>query len=106
MQVLDGFRHDYLSKFSTPNLDRISGNGIVIPQVEPEFPASRDPWLVSLLTGHHTEDHGIFAQHIFSKEAQKTQDIDQSSELWAAARNLSTLWVRFVYFYLLAHQHL
>ena len=57
--ILDGFRHDYLSTHSTPNLDQILKQGVLAPRLQPEFPSFRETFLSSLLTGLHTEDHGV-----------------------------------------------
>ena len=57
--ILDGFRHDYLSTHSTPNLDQILEQGVLAPRLQPEFPSFRETFLSSLLTGLHTEDHGV-----------------------------------------------
>ena len=39
--VFDGFRSDYLSTYPTPHLDKIAAEGVVVPALIPEFPASR-----------------------------------------------------------------
>ena len=91
-QVIDGFRHDYLSDYPTPSLDRIINLGVHVPSVVPEFPATTDAFLASLLTGRHTADHGIFAEHIFSEANQTVTDLSQPL-LWKHVKSLGTLWV-------------
>ena len=54
--ILDGFRHDYLSTYSTPNLDQILKQGVLAPRLQPEFPSFRETFLASLLSGQHTEN--------------------------------------------------
>ena len=95
--VLDGFRHDYVqsANYETPNLQRILSGGVLLPQLEPEFPASRHPFLVSLLTGRHSGSHGIFAEHIFSETDEQVQSIDEESSLWTDAKTMTSLWVGF-----------
>lgn len=39
--VFDGFRSDYLPTYPTPHLDKIAAEGVVVPALIPEFPASR-----------------------------------------------------------------
>ena len=90
--MIDGFRHDYLTTYSTPNFDRISNLGVLVPFVTPEFPATRDAFLVSLLTGHHTADHGILANQIFSEATQTVTNLSQPL-IWERVRSLRTLWV-------------
>jgi hypothetical protein len=54
--------------------------------------AEKNTFLVSLLTGHHTEDHGIFADQVFSSVYQDILDIDDAN-LWNKTRELGTIWV-------------
>jgi len=89
--VIDGFRHDYLTDYPTPSLDRIINLGVHVPSVVPEFPATTDAFLASLLTGRHTADHGIFAEHIFSEANQTVTDLSQPL-LWKHVKSLGTLW--------------
>jgi predicted AlkP superfamily pyrophosphatase or phosphodiesterase len=49
-----------LGTYATPNLDKIwKTEGVLVPRLQPEFPASRIPFLASLLTGRHSEKHEV-----------------------------------------------
>ena len=96
--VLDGFRHDYLSVYSTPNLDQIlKDGGVLAPRLQAEFPSFTETFLTSLLTGHHTEDHGILANEVFFESLQSPLSIDDFN-FWNSTRKLQTLWVSTIYF--------
>ena len=44
----------------TPYLDQIWKNeGVLVPRLQPDFPASRTPFLASLLTGRHSDRHEV-----------------------------------------------
>ena len=45
-----------------------------------------------MLTGRHTADHGIFAEHIFSEANQNVTDLSQPL-LWKHVKSLGTVWV-------------
>ena len=77
-------------------MDRILSGGVLLPQLEPEFPASSTPFLVSLLTGVHSGSHGIFAEHIFSDDEERVESIDHEA-LWEDAKGVKSLWVGFYY---------
>ena len=98
LMVLDGFRHDYLSVYSTPNLDQIlKDGGVLAPRLQAEFPSFTETFLTSLLTGHHTEDHGILANEVFFESLQSPLSIDDFN-FWNSTRKLQTLWVSTIYF--------
>ena len=93
LMVLDGFRHDYLSVYSTPNLDQIlKDGGVLAPRLQAEFPSFTETFLTSLLTGHHTEDHGILANEVFFESLQSPLSIDDFN-FWNSTRKLQTIWV-------------
>ena len=49
-----------MGTYATPNLDKVwKTEGILVPRLQPEFPASRLPFLASLLTGRHSETHEV-----------------------------------------------
>ena len=93
LMVLDGFRRDYLSAYSTPNLDQIlKDGGVLAPRLQAEFPSFTETFLTSLLTGHHTEDHGILANEVFFESLQSPLSIDDFN-FWNSTRKLQTIWV-------------
>ena len=58
---IDGFRWDYMSKYSTPNMDRIAANGSVAERLLPVFPTLTFPNHYSIATGLYPQHHGIVA---------------------------------------------
>lgn len=90
--ALDGFLPSYLSSLSTPNLDEIVRDGVLLSGLQPEFPASREPFLASLLTGRHSEDHGILAKERYSAALDSVVSIEDAS-FWNDTREIGTLWV-------------
>ena len=94
--VLDGLKSDYLKNSSTvaPNLQSIINDGIFVKNISPEFPASRLPFLTSLATGTHAQEHGVLGNEVFDKESEKIWKVDEDSDLfWKKARELPNIWV-------------
>lgn len=58
---IDGFRHDYQARYSTPALDRISARGIRAESVRPVWPSLTFPNNYSIVTGLYPAEHGIVA---------------------------------------------
>lgn len=56
---LDGFRHDYMDLFPTPNLDRIAEAGVRSQALVPSFPVKTFPNHYSIATGLHPDAHGL-----------------------------------------------
>lgn len=99
--VLDGFLPSYFSSVSTPNLDSLVKDGVRVSRLQPEFPASRDPFLVSLLTGRHSEDHGVFAHERYSTKLDSLLSVEDAA-FWNKTRELGTLWVcLYNYYYII-----
>ena len=63
-----------------------------MPRIVPEFPAIRDTFLVSLLTGRHTADHGILSNQMFFKATQNITNLTQTLP-WEHVKSLGTIWV-------------
>lgn len=56
---IDGFRHDYLDRYPTPNLDRIAAAGIRAASLRPAWPTLTFPNHYSIATGQYPAEHGI-----------------------------------------------
>lgn len=56
---LDGFRHDYMDRFPTPNLDRIAEAGVRSEGLVPAFPVKTFPNHYTIATGLHPDAHGL-----------------------------------------------
>ena len=55
----------------------------------------RNPFLVSLLTGHHVSDHGILGENIFIQKEDKIVNLSSTSA-WESAQSFDTIWVSIV----------
>lgn len=56
---LDGFRHDYMDLFPTPNLGRIAQAGVRSEGLVPAFPVKTFPNHFTIATGLHPDAHGL-----------------------------------------------
>lgn len=64
---LDGFRPDYLEgRVATPGLDALVAGGVSGEGMVPQYPSLTFPNHYSIVTGLHTESHGIIANTFFS----------------------------------------
>ncbi|MGE0616167.1 MAG: ectonucleotide pyrophosphatase/phosphodiesterase [Bacteriovoracia bacterium] len=61
---VDGFRHDYLSKYAPTNLKRIADQGVRAEALLPVFPTLTFPNHYSIVTGLLPDNHGITANDI------------------------------------------
>ena len=60
----DGFRPDYLERFSTPSFDRLAAAGVRTVLV-PAFPSLTFPTHYTIATGLYPEHHGIVANRFY-----------------------------------------
>ncbi|KAA3612301.1 MAG: alkaline phosphatase family protein [Calditrichaeota bacterium] len=60
----DGFRWDYTERGLTPNLDFMAQNGVKASSLKPTYPSKTFPNHLSIVTGMHTENHGIIYNDI------------------------------------------
>ena len=90
----DGFRFDYMTKTTTPNLDTLKKNGVTTPYVIPQFASFTFPNHQSLSTGLNTENHGIMANRVwdpfYNKVLSGYRDHD---DFWKFSENIYPLWV-------------
>jgi predicted AlkP superfamily pyrophosphatase or phosphodiesterase len=56
---MDGFRWDYLDRFSAPNLRRLAASGARAERLLPQWPSVTFPNHYSLVTGLHPARHGL-----------------------------------------------
>ena len=108
--VLDGLKNDYLKNSSSsygvslPNLQSIINGGIYVENITPEFPSARLPFVTSLLTGRHAQEHGILGTEVYDKKLEKILKMEDDNHLfWEKARAMENIWVRISYdiYYLL-----
>ena len=110
--VIDGLKNDYLKTLSSssshsdltvklPNLHGLIDEGIYVENITPEFPASRLPFLTSMLTGVHAQEHGILGNEIYDEKSGKVWQVEKDADLfWEKAVQLENIWVRYQTFYL------
>lgn len=58
---IDGFRWDYMSRYPTPNMDRVAAKGSTAERLLPVFPTLTFPNHYSIATGLYPQHHGIVA---------------------------------------------
>ena len=108
--VIDGLKNDYLKTLSSsshsnltvklPNLHKLIDEGIYVENITPEFPASRLPFLTSMLTGVHAQEHGILGNEIYDEKSGKVWQVEKDADLfWEKAVQLENIWVRYQTFY-------
>ena len=56
---IDGYRHDYTTRFNPPNLKKFIKKGIQAEGLIPVYPSNTFPNHYSIITGLHPENHGI-----------------------------------------------
>lgn len=90
----DGFRADYLRRFSLPNLQNLFSEGVLVEQLTNVFTTKTFPNHYSLVTGLYAESHGILASSMYDPVTRKhfspSQDRDpfwweQAEPVWLRA---------------------
>lgn len=62
---LDGFRADYLEKYSAPNLSQLAAEGVRARWLIPSFPSLTFPNHYTIATGLYPQDHGIVNNEMY-----------------------------------------
>lgn len=63
---LDGFRYDYVKKYTAPNITALARRGASAPDgMIPSYPSSTFPNHLALITGLYPEHHGIVANNFY-----------------------------------------
>jgi alkaline phosphatase D len=69
---LDGFRYDYLKKYSAPNIAAMATRGASAPDgMIPSYPSTTFPNHLALITGLYPEHHGIVANTFYDPVRQQ-----------------------------------
>jgi len=84
---IDGFRWDYMSRYPTPNMDRIAAMGSKAERLLPVFPTLTFPNHYSVATGLYPQHHGLVAND-FPDPARNT---------WYSLKNRETVEDRWFY---------
>uniref|UniRef100_A0A3P8WI79 Ectonucleotide pyrophosphatase/phosphodiesterase 7, tandem duplicate 1 n=1 Tax=Cynoglossus semilaevis TaxID=244447 RepID=A0A3P8WI79_CYNSE len=67
----DGFRWDYERHSATPNLDKMTQDGVKAKYVTPPFLTITSPSHFTMLTGRHIENHGVIHNMWFNTTTQE-----------------------------------
>ncbi|KAM9334210.1 bis(5'-adenosyl)-triphosphatase enpp4 [Symphorus nematophorus] len=93
----DGFRADYLKRFSMPNLKLLYSEGVLVEQLTNVFITKTFPNHYSLVTGLYAESHGMLASNMYDPVSRKHfhagNDTDpmwwnKAQPLWVTALDL------------------
>ncbi|HMY36299.1 MAG TPA: ectonucleotide pyrophosphatase/phosphodiesterase [bacterium] len=68
---LDGFRYDYLEKYTTPNLTALAKRGVRSEALISVFPSKTFANHYSIITGLYPAHHGIISNQFWDPEYQK-----------------------------------
>ncbi|XP_015795008.1 ectonucleotide pyrophosphatase/phosphodiesterase family member 5 [Tetranychus urticae] len=81
----DGFRHDYIGTFNTPNLVEMINRGVYAPDgYYPAFATKTFPTHWTLATGLHEENHGLVDNRFFDPLLNETFTRSKSGSKWFA----------------------
>ncbi len=71
----DGFRHDYMEMFATPNFDRVAAQGARAAGLIPVFPSLTFPAHYSIATGLYPGSHGLVTNTFYDRELDRTYSL-------------------------------
>jgi len=69
---IDGFRCDFLEKYSAPNLHNLALSGVRAESMQPSFPTYTFPNHYTLVTGLYPAHHGIVANEMYDPSFDAT----------------------------------
>lgn len=83
---IDGFRWDYMDKFSAPTLRHLADSGVHATKLIPSFPSKTFPNHYTLVTGLRPEHHGIVSNFFFDPvlkaDFNKGRQADNEDPRW------------------------
>lgn len=62
---LDGFRYDYLDKYTPPMLNALAKKGVRAKWMIPSFPTKTFPNHYTIVTGLYPQNHGIVENNVY-----------------------------------------
>jgi len=90
--LFDGLREDYVKHM--PNIQRVASGGVHVPAVQPVFPSSFLPNVVSIGSGLFAENHGVLDNtEVYDPAANQRVNTSQAS-FWSQVQKWRTIWVR------------
>jgi predicted AlkP superfamily pyrophosphatase or phosphodiesterase len=78
---IDGFRSDYIDKYSAPTLSALARQGARARWMIPVYPSLTFPNHYSIATGLHPERHGITGNNIYDPEFKQTFSLSKREEV-------------------------
>jgi predicted AlkP superfamily pyrophosphatase or phosphodiesterase len=89
----DGWRWDYITRTSVPNLQALAAHGVRARGLIPSFPSKTFPNHYTIVTGLHPEHHGIVSNNImdpgFPERFTMTSETAKDARWWGG----EPLWV-------------
>jgi len=78
---IDGFRADYLEKYSAPTLSLLARQGVRARWMTPSFPSLTFPNHYAIATGLYPDHNGIVANNIYAPEFNETFSMSKKEEV-------------------------
>ncbi|MEQ8238245.1 MAG: ectonucleotide pyrophosphatase/phosphodiesterase [Cyclobacteriaceae bacterium] len=78
---IDGFRHDYIKKYSAKNLEQMKAEGASTVKMFPSFPSKTFPNHYSIVTGMLPANHGLVSNEFYSRSKRKKYAIRNKKEV-------------------------
>jgi len=72
---LDGFRWDYVEKYSPPHISNFIKNGVQAASLIPAFPSKTFPNHYTIATGMYPDKHGIIGNSFYSNKKNVTYKV-------------------------------
>jgi predicted AlkP superfamily pyrophosphatase or phosphodiesterase len=90
----DGFRADYLEKYSAPNFQRLARAGVRAESMLPVFPSKTFPNHYSIVTGEYPQNHGIVSNRFWDPARKAAYALgDNKTVLDASWYRGEPIWV-------------
>lgn len=81
MVSFDGFRHDYVEKYDTPNIKEFIKQGAAAEMMRPAFPSKTFPNHYTLVTGLYPGNHGLVDNTFYDKGRDTFYSIRQRAKV-------------------------
>lgn len=81
MVSFDGFRHDYVEKYNTPNIKEFIKQGAAAELMRPAFPSKTFPNHYTLVTGLYPGNHGLVDNTFYDKGRDTFYSIRQRAKV-------------------------
>lgn len=81
MVSFDGFRHDYVEKYNTPNFKEFISKGAAAEKMFPSYPSKTFPNHYTLVTGLYPGHHGLVDNTFYDKGRDTFYSISQRTKV-------------------------